>query len=574
MRARTIVPAAVFVAVAAVWLCRGEVTAPIVPAEVGPAHSYLLDWRASEQREGVSLDEAAVTNTLVLSGKLVLQDEGGGAWLARVEEVKTFSLSMLGSELPVTANTVQVPFRFEREGERVVRVQFPEGAEPLAEHLLQALALELGMQTSRLGEVEVQLTPRGDGTLERRRTAYRPSAQLAGLDLSAQRVTSRAQVKLDGSRLVRLEAHERLELAGAVFDDVLVVDELGEAARVAAADVRWSPARPANEVSVRTDLDRRLLEQRAEGFSSEQLIDDLKKLGNGGRMPNHDRWLWQAVGRLRLQPETAAELERTFLDGDANTTRRMLIMDLLASAGTKDAQAAMLRLLDSEVVAKMPEAGLLQQRLSFVTKPEPETTRWLESRFERTQGEHRAAAAASLGAAAGHLAADGKTAEATRLNARLTSSLEAAKDGEARETLLAALGNAGLPQNRELLERSLHAAEHGERRAALLALRKDESPEATSAIIGAASDAELGADALRLLTQRDLAPSERTRVLEQVRAGTSLSGDLAALNLLSRDVGRDPSVDELLLLIAARHPDDTSLRAHVYSMLAQAPAAR
>lgn len=539
------------------------------------ARRYALHWHATERREGVSLGDGSVASTLSLTGKLVLQDDGEGAWVGHLDEVQGFSLSLLGKELPVDVALLKAPFRAEREAGRIVRVQLAEGTEPLVEHVLRALLQELNTpasgtrDTSRLGEVDIELTPGAGGALVRRRVAYRPSVQLQGLELEAQRVTSLATLRFEGGWLTRLQTQERLELPGALFEDALTLEETSREPAVAVR-VAWAPARAGGDVSPRTGLDRSLLEQRAEGLSAKQLVDDVRTLGNGGRMPNHDRWLWTAVGRLRLEPEQARELEREFLDGAANVTRRLLIMDLLASAGTKQAQEAMLRLLDGDVVRGMPEAVLLQQRLSFVTSPEPATVRWLEARFSATKGVERSAAAASLGAAAGHLQAKGDAAEARRLNGELTSALAAAKDPKEREAVLDALGNAGLAENRPVLERALSSDVRNERRSALLALRKDESAEATSLIIRAAAEADLAADAVTMLTQRELSAPERSRVFEQLRGGAGLQADLAALPLLGRSVGTEPQVRELLLLIAARHPEDASLREQVFTVLADA----
>ena len=80
---------------------------------------------------------------------------------------------------------------------------------------------------------------------------------------------------------------------------------------------------------------------------------------------------------------------------------RAFICDLLSSAGTPEAQAALRDALGSDAALSDPERyPAMLQRFSFVMKPTPETTTFLETQMAAGKGVDRLAAAHSLGAAA------------------------------------------------------------------------------------------------------------------------------------------------------------------------------
>jgi len=114
-----------------------------------------------------------------------------------------------------------------------------------------------------------------------------------------------------------------------------------------------------------------------------------------------DGWLTRAVLLLKMNPVYATRLADMFQKPGMSSNGRAFICDLLSSAGTPEAQAALRDALGSDAALSDPERyPAMLQRFSFVMKPTPETTTFLETQMAAGKGVDRLAAAHSLGAAA------------------------------------------------------------------------------------------------------------------------------------------------------------------------------
>lgn len=111
---------------------------------------------------------------------------------------------------------------------------------------------------------------------------------------------------------------------------------------------------------------QRLLSDRAQGLTFEQLWDTISDMGAMAGFPGSERFVLRASSYLALHPGDAAKLAPLFVDPAAGSLRRGLVLDLLVSADTPEAQRELRRLLDSAEARRDPAANTLAQRLSFL----------------------------------------------------------------------------------------------------------------------------------------------------------------------------------------------------------------
>jgi HEAT repeat protein len=242
----------------------------------------------------------------------------------------------------------------------------------------------------------------------------------------------------------------------------------------------------------------------------------------------------RARGRIECEA-----LGRSFED-ETSSDRRLLILDLLARAGTPDAQTMMCDLValpdarrDASIYASFV------QRLGFVERPDPATLAFLVRVYEDARGmssEVRSACAYALGAAAGRAhvwGEDAPGAAATfRASAVLRADLLVAEAAVDKSALLAALGNAGLERDVPLILGFVNDGDDRVRVAAVLALRKMHTPEAKGWLISAIASS-LAESALSALFEQALTNAELVLLADLVVAGhTALALDARILRLI------------------------------------------
>lgn len=386
---------------------------------------------------------------------------------------------------------------------RVAGFYFSAEASTLYEQLVQTLAAEAelvlgpgerwsatqrtahGASTSRY-----VARPAADGwSIERTRAPYDALAALPGAARIDSVSTARARVA-DAGHLSELTASERIDADGAE-GAVAAGSRLSLTLRSITAggapmpDLAALTARAPGQVVPSADGQRRALIERADGMTPAGMLGDVLRFGAGGRLPDHNRWLWRATGLLTLDDRAAAALGARFDAAELGPRGRALIADLLASAGTPAAQTALRSALDGAAAHADPARGLLLQRLAFVEAPTAETVDWLTG--EMANGPDRLAAATALGSAAGRVAgADSARSEAA-VDA-LLGALEAAEAPEEAAALLRALGNAGQARALDAIAGQMDHAEPGVRAATATALRNIEGPRAARMLADLVAD--------------------------------------------------------------------------------------
>ncbi len=245
------------------------------------------------------------------------------------------------------------------------------------------------------------------------------------------------------------------------------------------------------------------------------------------------RWT-RARGRMECDA-----LAVVFEDEQTSSERRTLILDLLASAGTPEAQIVMRRLLSLGIARRNSRTfASFVQRLGFMERPDGATLRFLVSVYAQSKHEvHevRAACAYALGAGAGRAHVWGLTDAAMRAAEVLRFDLLRATSPVEKCALVTALGNAGLESDVGVILRFVEDEDGRVRCAAALALKKMHTTEARSALLGllVTKDENLAESALSALFEQSLVQEEIVRLAELVLAGrTPLALDGRILRLI------------------------------------------
>jgi hypothetical protein len=276
-------------------------------------------------------------------------------------------------------------------------------------------------------------------------------------------------------------------------------------------------------------------------------------------------WRAAAVTLVRLNPKECEALALVFED-DVTDELRGIVLDLLAGAGTFEAQVVIRRLLALSVARRSNRTfATFVQRLGFVESPDGPTLRFLMSVYAESRGEPhdvRAACAYALGAAAGHALAAGDVEAAVRASDVLRRDLLSAGSIIEKCALLTALGNAGVPTDVMVVTRFTADTEPPVRSAAALALRRMTVPEASAQLVSLLADREVivAQSALLALTEHKLEDEELERIAELVLGGrTSLAIDGRVLRLLvaqrprlSRASSRATAIENALRLLLGR----------------------
>lgn len=289
----------------------------------------------------------------------------------------------------------------------------------------------------------------------------------------------------------------------------------------------------------------------------------VKAMPAGRRMTAE--WCTAAAALLRVSSKESDGLARLFEDPETTEAARLLVLDLLASAGTVEAQISMRRLLALAVARQNTRTfAAMIQRLGFLERPDGPTLRFLMSVHAEARNEPhdvRAACAYALGAAAGRVRVNGDEAIASRACDVIRRDLRAARTSLEVCAFLTALGNAGLASDANAILR--HAADPDPmvRAACARALRNVASATVRQELLAmvADPDARVGQSALSALAASELAEEELDRVAALVLQGrTALALDSRILALFqaqraARGRNVENALRQLLGRLEARH---------------------
>jgi hypothetical protein len=442
----------------------------------------------------------------------------------------------------------------------VKRIRFEDGTPVFVQSALRALAVQMhfvlpaederswdAAEPVPLGRMQ-QHYERDGGRLARRAVSFeRLEGRPEHLD-GRNALTGGAVVEIDNGRLASITDDESWSYTPAGDAAPFVTTEFSfhmsrraaEVADVAALQAKLpsNDGSPLDAQPADGDLQHRRDGRLADGVSVESMLALVDAEVRGARLDGPAAV--KAAAYLRLHPEASAALVAKYADNAIGMRGRGFILDLLTQAGDGPAQAAMRKALSLPGVTLSPgDRGLLVQRFSFLTAPDPASVRYIEDEYLRakTAGERGTAqgAATSLGALVQHLDDRGETALARQLNDRLQSELRATHDPAIQAALVAGLGNARRAENVTLIA-SLATNDDARVRAhAASALRAVDSADARKALLQMTGDHDSNVSSLAFasLQQQSLARDDWKQLATLVTDGhTNAAADASLVGLL------------------------------------------
>jgi hypothetical protein len=535
-----------------------------------------------------------------LAGALTLRSHGERAGAFRVaaslSDLSRHHHRVLGAETLPDAAKVAETFagraawlEVEPSG-RIRSVRFEPADPPLFKHLMQLVVSQLGLSLdgaagagwsaeepgpSGTARVRYAAEEAGDGfALSREREAYTTLSVLPDAGATTQTLAHRGAAVIGASgHVTELRDDEELRVSGGAELTSRFRFELREIAseqvELASVDVARLQPIGARDVRGASEMEQVALTQLAGSLTFAEVERTLARHVDG--VPLESGWLSRAAALLQLEPEQIERIEELLLSGELGAGGEALALDLLAAAGTPRAQAAMRAAL-AGAGGDDRRGALLIQRLAFVKEPDAETVAYLAGAHAGAEAPHLwRASAQALGSAAGRLAGAGDLPAARAQAETLAAELEGAVDADDRAALIAALGNAGLPEHVERIA-ALAADEAPEvRSAAAVALRKTDSPAARAALLALASDAEprVARAAIDTLGRHGLTGGDLEEICALIVEGrTPVLADGAMLMFLSSRAGEP--VERALEAILAR-TQDPRLAAQARALLRAEP---
>ncbi len=411
--------------------------------------------------------------------------ETGGIRLAlSIPRCDLFEMSVLGKELtpPGDCNTFFFDWiaviELDRQG-HLVRTWEPRDTKELTGYLVSSLVADL--QFSRpvdnasqdssyrsreedsigIADSHYSLEGRGSGqrVLTRTRDSYHKIDAISILvGDNSQRVNGNhvlvanhagVIVSVLGSQSVHVD-----NAAGALYyhaESTLKLTRTGEPmSMVSRAGTRYRPIVPKEPRNGDT-MEKKLLANRVGPMSSERMLRDLSLYANSGSMPDHNRWLWQVTGLLKLDPKLAQSLIPVFSKGKSKG--RALVLDLLIGADTEEAQATLRTILDSDELSVDPRNTLLRQRLGFVKHPSTATREFALRQLVDFPVDDYSDNAMISAYSAGAIASRDDSPLSLEIRGEIRSRLVEATTPESVTHLLTALANARNPSDTETFAR-------------------------------------------------------------------------------------------------------------------------
>jgi hypothetical protein len=512
---------------------------------------------------------------------------GGERWVLLVEAVRSVpagarsdaeAARSADAELAQTlAGRIAV---LERERpDEAARISFRRDVPRAARRWLAALAARLAFPRGRTGATRWEGSEEGG----RVRVTYRREP---GGSLLVERAT-REGSGVQGGGVVHLAAggvprqiehHERSEAGWGTVESTLRLTLTGrdpvpsEGRLPAPPDLEPFAPDPAAEAA---EAEREVGRRFADGLTIGTMEAAIVGYGRGIALPKG--MLLRMTGLLVAHPELAPRLVSWLASGKVAPRGRVLIADLLSSAGHATAQAALRAALTEPSAREHPEAfAQMLQRFAFFDRPEPASAALVQEERRRSRGTLAGRAALyTLGSVVNRLYAAGRP-EAARYERYLREEGRRARTDDDRIAWLAGLGNLGRSENVDLIAPHAASPKASLREQVAQSLRKMTAPAARALLLSLARDAESGVAvrALESLFLHPASPAELDTLAASVRAGAlhwraraALAGHLLPL---AKQGAPAPIVIEMLGALE-RDLLDRPLRADVASALAALP---
>jgi len=491
----------------AYWAFRPSEPVAVAPAAPRGVPLYDFEFDATTTApQGLGPTASMLSGRTRLKGQFSLETSGSTRELrlVRLDEIEL----KVGEKTKTEAAVLRAALEGHRarwqfsDGDRLQGVTVDVGAPPLFENLALTLTGELQLErrseatwstTERTGRgvADVDYSRDGKRVTKTRRTY----SELTGLGAATRldSLASKATFELDdedvGGRAgvtgsVGAGGAERQTATRGGGLPVHRRDTTAIAEPVAGfTETSRLPGQPVQP----TDAAQQHLAQRINGLTATELTDGILRLAALGDSPDRLQFAIRATGLLRAQPELAVPLgERAALAKDS--AQRGFVLDLLAGAGTPEAQAAMRATVVSPLALADRERVTQFARLALVEHPTPETVAFVEDAWQRAEGKDKRDRALVVGAVAAAMKTDGELARAEALGQQLAAALASAKEERDTLALVRALGNAGLDSQARHVIRETTSPSVTVRSVAAFALRKIEAQEARRTLLSLTED--------------------------------------------------------------------------------------
>lgn len=483
---------------------------------------------------------------------------------------------------------------------KVTAVHAAEGGASLFDYTMRAIVEETQVRVTDIpgmtAWVEVEPLPQGNveslyrvaarghesTTLERTRQRYltlSAASMLEGAPVT-QNESARHRIVIADGVVGRIEGRESLTATSDGKPLLESSTELDLALRDRLTDERPRPElahytkRALEDMPESKTLRERMLTQRAAGLSWESALITIAEYGDAGTVPDHNRFLWRTTALLELDPRRAWDLVRVFDGGRPGGPLRGLVLDLLASASTPDAQKVMRQLLASEQAKKDPRFVHLMQRMGFVTAPDKESVAFVKNRYtdataNRKKNE-RFAAAYTMGSMADRARTEGDDRTAKQLVDELSSALRSARPDEV-VLFLTALSNADSASAIDTFGSYANSPDPNVREAVARALDEPQTPKALAMLLDLAADPDRAVQrsALKSLRRYTLTGPVILRLAQIAEGGRFLPENVRFVVDLVKTYrfALPREVEPLLQALLAGPIDDDLVRAAVQQLL-------
>jgi hypothetical protein len=317
---------------------------------------------------------------------------------------------------------------------------------------------------------------------------------------------------------------------------------------------------------------RRLLAEQA----SDLLYEDIENwIGSFKPDPKDNRannaMFYKSAGFLKLQPKSAERIAAFARKKERTSGERTLAMNLLAAAGTENAQSAMRAVLSDPEVRKDPQYGVFIQNFSFMdVKPAQGTVEFLSNMMTGKKGYESYAAAHAFGACIHKFYTRSEKERALALNKRILMKIDAAATPDERAEYIGALGNAGMFENNRVLLSYFSDPVPRIRAEAAMALRKTETAEVREKVTGLFKDNDRGVQRSAIQTSMQFNTDEKNLrdVRNQLKRGLIQEANYYDLtSLLKKNRERYPALmKDCLKLMVRKKLKDPDLEARIRGM--------
>lgn len=493
-----------------------------------------------------------------------------------ITRVHKLEVSVAGGELGRLADPTGERVYLAIEKGRVQRMSFRREAAPLTKQLLEGMLRRLQLtlpsgepatawessEPGLHGAGAVRYT-RSGATIERARDRYEDLTLVPRAGASRTSVRGTTRFELVAERIQSLREEETVTVGAPAGGVELVSTSTFQYQMLAPAQGSSENecTTPTDDLEVRSAQHLhseppgpKMIEAAAEGRTLADITRMVGDFERSGRAPSSAE-IVQSVALLVTHPEHATPIARLAIDKANGRHGRQLAMDVLASAGHDAARAAMRSVFEPGGITFDDAAfGLLVQRFSFVERPELVDLELLERLRSKAPRSAHHATTYALGSTIGHLArTDLPSAE--RFAARLVDDLGRAHRSDEKIPLLAALGNAGLARDLELVASYARDKDPEVRAQAATALRRQTDPRALGPLLDL-----LGDDSPRVANHALDAIVEQRRppavIAARVAAGrTHPELDPKVVDLFAQQPDRDQGFRAALAVIRARTKD-------------------